>query len=184
VWSSSPLPPLRRPEGSVFQVLCGMMVGVCRKKMCSMGRDVAAPIYLRSFIGLTCQAARRALQSLSLIPMRRPVADGGIGSFLIFQGRSRNYLQARATRIQGGYRLLAFNAEMNIPAAAFGIPSPYRRRHRRMRRPDDQNAGSRDCAAWLQLLLTAEYKTRPGFFSHQDDPRCTSFYPHLGNWFV
>ena len=79
-----------------------MMVGVCRKKMCSMGRDVAGPIYLRSFIGLTRQAAQRALQSL------------------IFQGRSRSYLRARATRNQEGYRLLAFNAEMIMGSRDMG----------------------------------------------------------------
>jgi len=59
------------------------MAGPCRKKMCSMARDVAGPICLRSFIGLTLQAARRALLSLSLIPTLRIMADGGIGLFLI-----------------------------------------------------------------------------------------------------
>ena len=96
------------------------MAGVCRKKMCSMARDVAGPIFLRSFNGLTRQAARRALPSLSLIPMLRPVEDGGIGSFLIFQGRSWSYLQARATRNQEGYRLLAFNAEMIMGSRDMG----------------------------------------------------------------
>ncbi len=55
-------------------------------------RDVAGPICLRSFIGLTLQAARRALLSLSLIPTLRIMADGGIGLFLIFREQSRSYL--------------------------------------------------------------------------------------------
>jgi hypothetical protein len=98
------------------------MAGVCRKKMCSMARDVAGPIFLRSFNGLTRQAARRALPSLSLIPMLRPVEDGGIGSFLIFQGRSWSYLQARATRNQEGYYLLACNAGMIMGSRDMGDP--------------------------------------------------------------
>jgi hypothetical protein len=64
------------------------------------GLDVAGPIFLRSFIGLTLQAARRALLSLSLIPTLRLVEDGGIGLFSIFQGPSRSYLQARQPRIK------------------------------------------------------------------------------------
>src|SRR5580700_626276 len=87
-----------------------MTAGVWQKKICSMARGVAGPISLRSFIGLTRQPARRALQSLSLIPMLRPVEDGGIGLFLISQERSWSYLQARAKN--HGYQLLAFNAEM------------------------------------------------------------------------
>jgi hypothetical protein len=63
------------------------MARVCQKKMCSMARDVEGPMNLRSFIGLTRQAAPRALRSLSLISMLRPVEDGGIGLFLMFQER-------------------------------------------------------------------------------------------------
>ena len=88
------------------------MAAVCQEKICSMARDVAGPIYLRNFIGLARQAARRASQSLFLISMLRRVEDGGIGLFLISQERSWRYLRAQAPKNQEGYLLLAFNAEM------------------------------------------------------------------------
>src|SRR5260370_11400009 len=99
-----------------------MMAEACRKKTYSMARDVAGPIFLRSFIGLTLQAARGALQSLSSIPTLRIVEDGGIGLFSIFQERSRSYLQARATRNQESCHLLAFNAGMIMAKWDIGDP--------------------------------------------------------------
>src|SRR5271170_3970199 len=100
-----------------------MMAGVCQKKICSMARGVAGPIYLRSFIGLTRQAAPRALQSPSLISMLQPGEDGGIGLFLIFQERSRSCLQAQATRIQEDCPLLAINAGMITGFRDMGDPA-------------------------------------------------------------
>jgi len=99
------------------------MAGVYQKKICSMARDVAGPIYLQSFIGLTRQAAPRALQSPSLISMLQPVEDGGIGLFLIFQERSRRCLEAQATGIQEGCPLLAFNAGMITGFRDMGDPA-------------------------------------------------------------
>src|SRR5580658_1575818 len=96
-----------------------MMGGGCHTKMSSMARVVAGPIFLRSYVGLTLQAAPRALQLQSLIPMLQLVEDGGIGLFLIFEQRSLSYLQARATRNQ---RPPAFNAGMIMGSLATGDP--------------------------------------------------------------
>jgi hypothetical protein len=54
--------------------------------------------------------------------MLRLGEDGGIGLFLIFQERSRSYLQAQATRIREGYRLAAFNAGMIMGSLDMGDP--------------------------------------------------------------
>jgi hypothetical protein len=59
--------------------------------------------------------------------MLRLGEDGGIGLFLIFQERSRSYLQAQATRIREGYRLAAFNAGMIMGSLDIGGPCPQTR---------------------------------------------------------
>ena len=77
-----------------------------------MGRDAAERMFLLSFIGLERRVAQGALRSLFLIPMHRPVRDGGIGSYLISPGQCLNCLLARAARDR--HRLAAFNVGMTM----------------------------------------------------------------------